>query len=124
MKKLIGIIIIFSIYYNPSFSDGHKTKFKDIKGFKKQFISMSEKKINRIKEVKKSDGFPVYEGETAGCGYTRGKEHQDVCCKRNKKSRMIRHSDAKHGGVVPSFKMNICNVYRNDCMSRQITETN
>ena len=57
---------------------GHKTKFKDIKGFKKQFISMSEKKVNRIKEVKKSDGFPVYEGETsiqftvnredAGCG--------------------------------------------------------
>ena len=48
MKKLIGIIIISLIYCNPSFSDGHKTKFKDIKGFKKQFISMSEKKINRI----------------------------------------------------------------------------
>ena len=44
MKKLIGIIIISLIYCNPSFSDGHKTKFKDIKGFKKQFISMSEKK--------------------------------------------------------------------------------
>ena len=41
------------------------SKFKDIKGFKKQFISMSEKKINRIKEVKKSNGFPVYEGETS-----------------------------------------------------------
>ena len=57
---------------------GIKKKFKDIKGFKKQFISMHKKKINKIKEVKKSDGYPVYDGETsiqftvnredAGCG--------------------------------------------------------
>ena len=59
MKKLLFVIIIFSFYFTPIYSDGHKTKFKDIKGFKKQFISMSEKKINRIKEVKKSDGLPV-----------------------------------------------------------------
>ena len=61
----IFLIILISIYCLPSFADGHKTKFKDIKGFKKQFISMSEKKVNRIKEVKKSDGFPVYEGKTS-----------------------------------------------------------
>ena len=50
LKK--NIIIISLIYCNPSFSDGHKTKFKDIKGFKKQFISMSEKKIKRIKTAR------------------------------------------------------------------------
>ena len=49
MKKFTVIIFIFLIYCNSSFSDGHKTKFKDIKGFKKQFISMSEKKVKFLK---------------------------------------------------------------------------
>ena len=101
MKKLIGILIIFSIYCSPSFSDGHKTKFKDIKGFKKQFISMSEKKINRIKEVKKSEGFPVYEGETslqvtvnredAGCGKGKAQATQIQCDGKGNRSRQEIH---------------------------------
>ena len=101
MKKFIGIIIISLIYCNPSFSDGHKTKFKDIKGFKKQFISMSEKKINRIKEVKKLNGFPVYEGETslqvtvnredAGCGKGKAQTTQIQCDGKGNRSRQEIH---------------------------------
>ena len=49
MKKLLFIIIIFFLYLTPLFSDGHKTKFKDIKGFKKQFISMHKKKLIELK---------------------------------------------------------------------------
>ena len=76
MKKILSTIFIFLLFSNPSFSGGKK--FKDIKGFKKQNISMPNKKVNRIKQVKKSEGFPVYEGNTsiqftvnredAGCG--------------------------------------------------------
>ena len=83
MKNFLGLLVIVLFYSSQCFSDGHKVKFKDIKGFKKQFISMSEKKINRIKEVKRSDGFPVYEGKTsieftvnredAGCGKGKAK---------------------------------------------------
>ena len=77
MKKILSIIVLFFLYFNVSIA-GEKFKSKDIKGFKKVNISMSNKKVNRIKEVKKSDGFPVYEGKTsiqftvnredAGCG--------------------------------------------------------
>ena len=99
MKKFLLTIIIFSFYFTPSHSDGHKTKFKDIKGFKKQFISMHKKKINRIKEVKKSDGYPVYEGETsiqftvnredAGCGTGKAQTTQIQCDGKGKwKGRM------------------------------------
>ena len=101
MKKLISTIIIFLICCNNSFSDGHKTKFKDIKGFKKQFISMSEKKVNRIKEVKKSDGFPVYEGKTsiqftvnrqvAGCGKGKAQTTQIQCDGKGNRSRQELH---------------------------------
>ena len=89
MKKILLIIILLSFYCSTSFSDAHKTKFKDIKGFKKQFISMHKKKVNRIKEVKKSDGYPVYEGETsiqftvnredAGCGTGKAQTTQIQC---------------------------------------------
>ena len=78
----LATIIFFSIYINPI----DKTK-KDIKGFKKQFISMSEKKVNRIKEVKKSDGFPVYEGETS-IQFTVNRE--DAGCQR----KSTNHSDS------------------------------
>ena len=54
MKKLLILIILFSFNFNPSFSDGHKTKFKDITGFKKQSISMHKNKVNKIKEVVKA----------------------------------------------------------------------
>ena len=61
MKKILSILISILFFGTHCFSDNHKTNFKDIKGYKKQFISMSEKKVNRIKEVKASEGFPVYE---------------------------------------------------------------
>ena len=77
MKKLLGILVLGLLICNIS-SAGDKFKSKDIKGFKKSNISMPNKKVNRIKQVKKSDGFPVYEGDTsiqftvnredAGCG--------------------------------------------------------
>ncbi len=101
MKKFL-ILLIF-VFFNSTiaWSDSHKTKFKDIKGFKKQFISMSEKKVNRIKEVKKSDGFPVYEGETsiqftvnredAGCGKGKAQTTQIQCDGKGNRSRQELH---------------------------------
>ena len=65
MKKFLSIIFFYFLFFGTSLSDQHKTNFKDIKGYKKQFLSMSEKKVNRIKEVKSSYGFPVYEGKTS-----------------------------------------------------------
>jgi hypothetical protein len=77
MKKIFSAIILIFFCFNVSIA-GEKFKSKDIKGFKKVNISMPNKKVNRIKQVKKSDGFPVYEGSTsiqftvnredAGCG--------------------------------------------------------
>ena len=101
MKKLLILIILFSFNCIPSFSDGHKKKFKDIKGFKKQFISMHKKKINKIKEVKKSDGYPVYDGETsiqftvnredAGCGTGKAQTTQIQCDGKGNRSRQELH---------------------------------
>jgi len=101
MKKILIIVILFSFYSNVSFSDNHKTKFRDITGFKKQFISMHKKKENRIKEVKKSDGFPVYEGETsiqftvnredAGCGTGKAQTTQIQCDGKGNRSRQELH---------------------------------
>ena len=79
MKKAIAIIVFGLLWFNSNaIAEEHKFKSKDIKGFKKIRISMHNKKVNRIKQVKKSDGFPVYEGDTsiqftvnredAGCG--------------------------------------------------------
>ena len=79
MKKLLGIVILGLFCFNSNaIAEEHKFNSKDIKGFKKIRISMHNKKVNRIKQVKKSDGFPVYEGNTsiqftvnredAGCG--------------------------------------------------------
>ena len=101
MKKLLILIILFSFNFNPSFSDGHKTKFKDITGFKKQFISMHKNKVNKIKEVKKSDGYPVYDGETsiqftvnredAGCGMGKAQITQIQCDGKGNRSRQELH---------------------------------
>ena len=101
MKKLLLIIILLFFYSSISFSDGHKTNFKDIKGFKKQFISMHKNKINRIKEVKKSDGYPVYEGKTsiqftvnredAGCGTGKAQTTQIQCDGKGNRSRQELH---------------------------------
>ena len=101
MKNFLGLLLIVLFYSSQCFSDGHKVKFKDIKGFKKQFISMSEKKINRIKEVKRSDGFPVYEGKTSieftgnreddGCGKGKAKTTQIQCDGKGNRSRQEIH---------------------------------
>lgn len=79
MKKLLGILVLGLLCFNSNaIAEEHKFKSKDIKGFNKIRISMHNKKVNRINQVKKSDGFPVYEGDTsiqftvnredAGCG--------------------------------------------------------
>ena len=96
MKKII-LIISFILFSGAAFSDGHKVKFKDIKGYKKQFISMHKKKVNRIIEVKASEGFPVYEGKTsiqvtvnredAGCGTGKAQTTQIQCDGKGNRSR-------------------------------------
>ena len=101
MKLLLFIIYTFLFLINVSFADQHKTKFKDIKGFKKQFISMHKKKVNRIIQVKKSDGYPVYEGNTsiqftvnredAGCGTGKAQTTQIKCDGKGNRSRQELH---------------------------------
>jgi len=49
------IILTILFFTNLTYADQHKTKFRDIKGYKEQFLSMSYKKTNRIITVKKSD---------------------------------------------------------------------
>ena len=51
MKKIFYLIFTFFLFSTAVFSDNHKTNFKDIKGYKEKFLSMSYKKTNRIKEV-------------------------------------------------------------------------
>ena len=51
MKKILSIIFIFLLCFNPNAMAGKK--FKDIKGFKKQYLSTPVGKVNRIIEVKK-----------------------------------------------------------------------
>ena len=101
MKKFLQVIFIFLFFSGTSFSDKHNTNFKDIKGYKKQFHSMSLIKVNRIKEVKASDGLPVYEGKTsiqvtvnredAGCGKGKAKTKQIKCEGKGKRSRQEIH---------------------------------
>ena len=64
MKKIF-LIFITIFFTSNAIAESNKFKSKDIKGFKKIRISMHNKKVNRIKQVKKSDGFPVYEGNTS-----------------------------------------------------------
>ena len=62
---------------------------------------IDKKKINRIKEVKRSDGFPVYEGKTsiqvtvnredAGCGKGKAKTTQIQCDGKGNRSRQEIH---------------------------------
>ena len=89
MKTILFVFFVYFSFFGTVLSDNHKTSFRDIKGYKKQFLSMSEKKVNRIKEVKASDGFPVYEGKTsiqvtvnredAGCGKGKAQTTQIQC---------------------------------------------
>ena len=96
-------LVLFTLIFftNLSLADQHKTKFKDIKGYKEQFLSMSYKKTNRIKTVKESDGFPVYEGKTsiqvkvnredAGCGKGKAQTTQIQCDGKGNRSRQEIH---------------------------------
>ena len=100
MKKLLGIVVLSLLCFNSNaIAEEHKFKSKDIKGFKKIRISMHNKKVNRIKQVKKSDGFPVYEGNTsiqvtvnredAGCGDGTSKDLE--CDGKGNRSRQELH---------------------------------
>jgi len=100
MKKLLGIMVLGLLCFNSNaLAEEHKFKSKDIKGFKKIRISMHNKKVNRIKQVKKSDGFPVYEGDTsiqftvnredAGCGDGTSKDLE--CDGKGNRSRQELH---------------------------------
>ena len=60
MKKFLGILVLGLFWCGAVISAE-----KNITGFKKIEKSMPLKKVDRIKTVKKSDGFPVYEGETS-----------------------------------------------------------
>jgi hypothetical protein len=101
ISKLLSFFLISFLFSTHLSADGHKTKFKDIKGFKKQFISMHKKKVNRIIEVKKSDGYPVYEGNTsiqftvnredAGCGTGKAQTTQIKCDGKGNRSRQELH---------------------------------
>ena len=42
MKKILLVILIYFSFFGKVFSDNHKTNFKDIKGYKKQFLSMAK----------------------------------------------------------------------------------
>ncbi len=105
MKKILSIIIIFLLYFSSnSIAESNKFKSKDIKGFKKTRISMHYKKVNRIKQVKKSEGFPVYEGNTsiqitvnredAGCGDGTSKDLE--CDGKGNRSRQELSFDIKN----------------------------
>ena len=100
--NFFSLIIFTTLFFtNLTYADQHKTKFRDIKGYKEQFLSMSYKKTNRIKTVKKSDGFPVYEGKTsiqvtvnredAGCGKGKAQTTQIQCDGKGNRSRQEIH---------------------------------
>ena len=66
MKKLLGIVVLGFLLINfTNIVYSADKKFKDIKGFKKQYLSTPVGKVNRIIQVKKIDGYPVYEGDTS-----------------------------------------------------------
>ncbi len=98
MKKILVILFLILFLCNPVIS---AEKYRDIKGFKKQFISMALKKVNRIKQVKESDGYPVYEGKTsiqvtvnredAGCGKGKTEKRSIKCDGKGNRSRQEIH---------------------------------
>ena len=98
MKKFLGILVLGLLLSSNAFAE------KNITGFNKIEKSMPLKKVDRIKTVKKSDGFPVYEGETsiqvtvnredAGCGKFDAKDEghaAGACDKKYNSSRQEYH---------------------------------
>ena len=65
----------------------------------------------------------IYKEESASNAYTRGREHlRRLTAKDIDQSPLWRHCVDEHGGVGQQFGMSVTGSYRNDTMSRQITE--
>ena len=64
----------------------------------------------------------IYNGETGSNTYTRGKEHLSALQSRDERNCLWRHTQEKHGGIPPAFKMVNDEHFKNDTMLRQITE--
>ena len=65
----------------------------------------------------------TYVGETAKSAYSHGTEHLQSKDRDEEQSVMRRHAREKHGGGMPSFVMNAAEVFGDDAMLRQITES-
>ena len=63
-----------------------------------------------------------YVGETARSAYTRGKEHARALDRKEKASVLWRHTQEKHEGSNPDYRMNIVGVFGGDALSRQVSE--
>ena len=63
----------------------------------------------------------VYLGETARNLYTRGREHNRNCDKKENESFMMKHQQDRHNGAGAEYKAKVRCSFR-DCLSRQIAE--
>ena len=63
----------------------------------------------------------VYLGETARNLYTRGREHNRNCDKKENESFMIKHQQDRHNGAGAEYRAKVRCSFR-DCLSRQIAE--
>jgi len=105
MKKLLGILILGLLWINPSFAEENINAKENISGFSKIRKSNMVGKVDRIKAVKKSDGYPVYEGKTsiqvtvnrmdAGCseGNYQGKDAPYCDGKYNRSRQELKFND-------------------------------
>ena len=64
-----------------------------------------------------------YVGETSTRAYTRGREHFHALERREESSVMWKHCCDRHERNEISFVMNVTEVFRDDAMLRQITES-
>ena len=63
-----------------------------------------------------------YIGQASRSAYSRGKEHLAQMRSGSDGSRLHEHAVAHHGGETPTARMDVLDVYGNDCMLRQIAE--
>ena len=63
-----------------------------------------------------------YIGQASRSAYSRGKEHLSQMRSGSDESRLHEHAVAHHGGETPTARMDVLDVYGNDCMLRQIAE--
>ena len=64
-----------------------------------------------------------YVGETSTRAYTRGREYFHALERREESSVMWKHCCDRHERNEISFVMNVTEVFRDDAMLRQITES-